>query len=95
VSYNRIESCVATAYTILYGSANAGFGPAVTEPVSEAELKLRAIGSEDGGGGGGGSITDGAGDGLESGSGSDGIGSSADEVSIVMCFVVGGDVLRV
>lgn len=47
-------------------------------------------------GGGGGSITDeGAGDGLEMGSGSDGIGSSADEVSIVMCFVTGGDCLNV
>ena len=45
---------------------------------------------------GGGSITEEtAGDGLETGSGKAGIGSSADDVSIVMCFVVGGDVLRV
>lgn len=92
MSYNRTESCVATAYTILYGSANAAFGPAATDVVSEAALELRAIGSADGGGGG--SITEGAGDGFESGSGSDGIGSSADEVSIVMCFVVGGELLR-
>lgn len=94
VSYSRIESCVATAYIILYGNANAALGPAVTDAVSEAALRLRPIGSEDGGGGGGGSITEGAGDGLESGSGSDGIGSSDDDVSIVMCLVVGGEVLR-
>lgn len=40
-------------------------------------------------GGGGGSITDEAGDGFETGSGSNGIGSSADEVSMVMCLVGG------
>lgn len=38
-------------------------------------------------GGGGGSM----GEGLDIGSGSEGIGSSADEVSMVMCFVVGED----
>lgn len=95
VSYSKTESCVATAYTILYGSAKAAFGPAVTDVVSEVVLRLRPIGSDEGGGGGGGSITEGAGDGLESGSGSDGIGSSGDEVSIVMCFVTGGEALRV
>ena len=48
-------------------------------------------------GGGGGSISVGAGEGFDtgsSGSGKDGKGSSADEVSIVMCSVVGGDVRR-
>lgn len=46
-------------------------------------------------GGGGGSMTDGASDGFDRGSGRAGIGSSAEDVSMVMCFVVGGDVLRV
>ncbi len=46
-------------------------------------------------GGGGGSMT-GAGDvGLDSGSGSDGISTSAEEVSIVICLVFGGVVRRV
>ena len=52
------------------------------EEVSEAEDA----------GGGGGSITDaGAGDGLERGSGRAGIGSSAEDVSMVMFLVIGGD----
>ena len=63
------------------------------EVVSEVVLRLLPMGSDDGGGGG--SMTDVAGDGFERGSGSDGIGSSDEEVSIVMCFVLGGDVLRV
>lgn len=46
-------------------------------------------------GGGGGSMTEGAGDGLDRGSGRAGIGSSAEDVSMVMCFVVGGDCLSV
>lgn len=82
---------MATAYTIRYGNENAGFGPADVDVVSV--LNVRPIGSEEGGGGG--SMTDGAGEGLERGSGSDGIASSADEVSIVMCFVAGGEVLMV
>ena len=53
-----------------------------------------AVDSVDVAGGGGGSI-DGAGDGLERGSGSSGIGSSADDVSIVKCLVTGGDSLKV
>lgn len=40
-------------------------------------------------------MTDGAGEGLESGSGSDGMASSDEEVSIVMCFVTGGVVRSV
>lgn len=44
-------------------------------------------------GGGGGSMT--AGEGFEIGSGRAGIGSSAEEVSMVMCLVTGGDCLRV
>lgn len=47
-------------------------------------------------GGGGGSISwFVGGEGPETGSGSAGIGSSAEEVSIVMCFVTGGDCRRV
>lgn len=42
-------------------------------------------------GGGGGSMTEEAGDGFERGSGSGGIASSADEVSIVMFRVAGAD----
>lgn len=53
---------------------------------------LAAASAEDGGGGG--SITEGAGDGLESGSGRDGMGSSDDEVSIVMFLVTGGEVRK-
>jgi hypothetical protein len=49
-----------------------------------------------GAGGGGGSMTeDVVGDGFESGSGRDGISSSAEDVSIVMFFVEGGDCRRV
>lgn len=82
---------MATAYTIRYGNENAGLGPAEVDVVSV--LSVRPIGSEEGGGGG--SMTEGAGDGLERGSGSEGMASSADEVSMVMCFVTGGEVLRV
>lgn len=56
-------------------------------------LALLAMGSAEGGGGG--SMTDGAGEGFESGSGNDGIASSADEVSIAMCLVTGGAVRSV
>lgn len=47
------------------------------------------------GGGGGGSMIGAPGECFETGSGRDGIGSSDDEVSMVMCFVVGGDCRRV
>jgi hypothetical protein len=40
-------------------------------------------------------MIEGAGDGLDRGSGRAGIGSSAEDVSMVMYFVVGGDCLRV
>ena len=40
-------------------------------------------------------MIEGAGEGFDSGSGSDGIASSEDEVSIVMCFVIGGLCLSV
>lgn len=46
-------------------------------------------------GGGGGSMTEVAGDGFETGSGREGIGSSADDVSMVICLVAGSDCLRV
>jgi len=46
-------------------------------------------------GGGGGSMTEGAGDGFDRGSGRDGIGSSEEDVSIVMFLVTGGDWRRV
>lgn len=39
-------------------------------------------------------MTEGAGDGFDKGSGSDGIASSEEEVSIVICLVTGGDVRR-
>lgn len=56
-------------------------------------LNVLAMGSADGGGGG--SMTEGAGEGFESGSGNDGIASSDEDVSIVMCFVTGGAVRSV
>jgi hypothetical protein len=46
-------------------------------------------------GGGGGSITDGAGEGLDKGSGRGARGSSEDDVSMVMCLVTGGLCLSV
>lgn len=53
-------------------------------------------GSEATGGGGGGSMTEGAGEGLDTGSGKAGIESSAELVSMVMCFVgTGAPCLRV
>lgn len=50
-------------------------------------VDLSGSGAEDVGGGGGSMMV---GDGLDIGSGSAGIGSSADEVSMVMCWVTGG-----
>lgn len=40
-------------------------------------------------------MTEGAGEGFERGSGNDGIASSGDDVSMVMCFVTGGAVRNV
>lgn len=75
-----------------------GLGPGVVGPVSKFRCldgvdNFSGSGAEDVGGGGGGSIT--AGSGLEIGSGRAGMGSSAEDVSIVMCFVTGGDCLSV
>jgi hypothetical protein len=75
---------------------NAGLGPGVeallsTADTFEADEELSGVGM----GGGGGSITEGAGDGCETGSGSGGRASSVEEVSIVMCFVLGGFCRRV
>lgn len=96
VSYSRTVSCVATAYIIRYGNTKAGFGPNVDAPVSkfrDLDGVVTFSGSDPAaevGGGGGGSMTEGAGDGLEMGSGSAGIGSSAEDVSMVICFVTCG-----
>lgn len=89
-----MESCVATAYTIRYGSANVGLGPPADVVGLVSVLNVLDMGSAEGGGGG--SMTEGAGDGLEeSGSGNDGMASSGEEVSIVMCLVTGGAVRSV
>lgn len=50
---------------------------------------------EAGVGSGGGSMTDGAVDDLETGSGKEGMVSSAEDVSMVTCLVTGGDWRRV
>lgn len=91
---------MATAYTIRYGSEKAGFGPGVETFVSILGVFDVAEGDSEGreAGGGGGSITEeveGTGDGFETGSGKAGIASSAEDVSIVMFFVEGGDCRRV
>jgi hypothetical protein len=77
-----------------------GLGPGVDEPVSRltgfdevpffSESEAVVDAADVGGGGGGGSITEGAGDGFEIGSGNAGMGSSADDVSMVICLVAGG-----
>lgn len=87
VSYRRTESWVATAYTIRYSRENAGFGPGVAEPVSllVGVAPLASAGTDEGGGGG--SMTERLGVGFVTGSTGSGrarIGSSADEVSMVM-----------
>lgn len=83
---------MATAYTIRYGREKAGLGPGVETPVSVAVgFDGVEVGSATAAGVGGGSITDKAGDVIERGSGRYGIESSADEVSMVMCLVGGGD----
>jgi hypothetical protein len=60
----------------------ASVGAALFEPVSAGVLEA---------GGGGGSMSVGAGEGFDTGSGREDKGSSADDVSIVTCSVVGGD----
>ena len=70
-------------------------GPGAVDPVSTFKLLEFGVNDSVGAGGGGGSITDGAGEGFCKGSGREGMGSSADEVSIVMCLVAGGDCLSV
>lgn len=86
---------MATAYTIRYGSANTDLGPWPCTPVSKLSVLDEELDASAGTGGGGGSMTDGAGEGSERGSGSDGMGSSEDEVSMVMFFVTGGDCRKV
>lgn len=91
---------MATAYTIRYGRAKAGLGPGVEALFSAAAPFEGAAPSaaalvEVSVGSGGGSMTEGVADGLETGSGRDGMVSSADEVSMVTCLVTGGDWRRV
>lgn len=80
-----------------YGSVNVVLGPCVDVPFSELgaldDVDDFSGSSAEEVGGGGGSMT--AGSGFEIGSGRAGIGSSAEEVSIVICFVIGGDCLNV
>jgi len=72
---------------------NAGFGPGVDELVSVLELLTEVVcwsTDDDVGGGGGGSMAgELAGTEFETGSGNEGIGSSEEDVSMVMCLVVG------
>lgn len=93
---------MATAYTIRYGRAKAGLGPGVDalfsvavapfdEEVPSAAAAAGTAVVEDGVGSGGGSMTDAAATGLETGSGREGMVSSAEDVSIVTCLVTGGD----
>lgn len=89
---------MATAYTIRYSRENAGFGPGVDELVSPlvGVAPLASPAADDGGGGG--SMTERAGVGFgigSTGSGRASMGSSAEEVSMVMWRVVGGDWRRV
>lgn len=86
---------MATAYTIRYGRAKAGLGPGVDALFSVAvapfDEEVPSAVVEDGVGSGGGSMTDAAATGLETGSGREGMVSSAEDVSIVTCLVTGGD----
>ena len=72
-------------------------GPGFDAPAStEGSLFELPSADETEVGGGGGSISVTVGDeGLETGSGRDTIGSSAEEVSMAMCLVDGGDVRSV
>lgn len=98
VSYTCTASCVATAYTIRYGKLKAEIGPggglptAPESPSTGFGDAAATLGEGDGAlVSGGGSIEAfevGALDGM-AGSGNAGISSSADDVSMVICFVVG------
>lgn len=86
---------MATAYTIRYGRENAIVGPCVDELVSTSRGlgfgdEVGPAGSVVCGIGGGGSMTEWDSDFGTAGSGSDASASSAEEVSIVICFVGGG-----
>jgi hypothetical protein len=70
-------------------------GPGAWTPVSKLRLFGTEIELSKDVGGGGGSITDEAGEGFVKGSGREGIGSSEDDVSMVMCLVTGGLCLSV
>lgn len=69
-------------------------GPGACTLVSKLSVLDVVVDDSAKAGGGGGSITD-PGEGLDKGSGRDGIASSEDEVSIVICLVAGGVCLRV
>lgn len=95
VSYMRTESSVATAYTIRYGRENATVGPGDSAFVVTSRcLGLGDDSDADGslacGTNGGGSMTEFDGSFVIAGSGRAAMGSSADDVSIVMCLVGGG-----
>lgn len=91
---------MATAYTIRYGRAKAALGPGVDAFVS-VDTPFGGAPSaavvEAGVGSGGGSMTDAVVDvdALETGSGREGMVSSAEDVSMVTCLVTGGDWRRV
>jgi hypothetical protein len=59
--------------------------------VVDAVSALDVLDSDEVDGGGGGSMTEGAGDGFERGSGRAGMGSSEEDVSMVIFRVTGGD----
>lgn len=95
VSYRRTESSVATAYTIRYGSEKAIIGPCVDAFTSTSNGfgfgdEVGPDGSLDCATGGGGSMIECDGDLGTIGSGSADI-MSPDDVSMVICFVAGGD----
>lgn len=95
MSYTRTASCVATAYTIRYGSANAEGGPGGGFVVSDSNGRSDAAGIAAGEGDGiafrgGGSMEEldkGSFDG-RTGSGKGVISPSDEEESRVMCLVV-------
>ena len=98
VSYTCTASCVATAYTIRYGKLKAETGPGgglpgvPTSPSTGFGDAAATLGEGEGalvsGGGSMEAFEVGALDGM-AGSGNAGISSSADEVSMVICFVAG------
>lgn len=80
-----------------YGREKAGLGPGVEADVStDSDFDGVLVASPEEVFGGGGGSMEGAGEaGLERGSGNDGMSTSAEDVSMVICFVVGGDCLSV